>query len=96
MEDTTGCQINVNLGQATHSAKSTLTGNISKVYPAVETKLVILFPYTANATASSEGGEVDQSKPSYEMFDKEEKEKVKTLLFILDRFSISMKGNHYS
>lgn len=69
MEDTTGRQVTVNLAQATHSGKSTLalTGNISKVYLAVETKLVILFPYTANATSSSEEGEVDQSRPSYEM-----------------------------
>ena len=57
MEDTTGRQINVNIGQATQSGKSTLTGNISKVYLAAETKLAVFIPYTANATSSSEGGQ---------------------------------------
>lgn len=48
IEDRTGCQINVNLGQASRSA---------------------------NAASSSEGGEVGKSKPSYEMLEKEQKEK---------------------
>ena len=39
MEDTTGRQINVNLGQATQSGMNTLTGNISLVLCILQLKL---------------------------------------------------------
>ena len=148
MEDTIGCQIKVNIGQATQSGKSTLTGNISMVYLAAETKLVVFIPYTANATSSSEGGQgnvtcttapcqekmpseyiactstdtnCNKDKPHFEnllyficssevlhfllqaslshhmkCLRWRKRKKIKTMLFIMDRFSISMKGNHFS
>lgn len=34
----------------------------------------------------------DQNKESYANLDDEEKEKIKTILFIMDRFSISLEG----
>ena len=37
---------------------------------------------------------IEKANSSYERLDEEEKEKVRTILYIMDRFSISFEGYH--